>query len=81
MIDEENLFESENEIDGIDNTDKRSLQLLINQIDKCTNNITAEDYINIDSSLETTAIPDDNEINSSILEVPEAKEEINNKID
>lgn len=54
--------------------------MLINQIDKCTNNITAKDYINIDSSLETTGIPDDNEIISSILEVPEAEEEINNII-
>ncbi|CAG8447521.1 5027_t:CDS:10 [Diversispora eburnea] len=56
-----------------------SLQLLINQIDKCTN-ITAKDYINIDSSLETTGILDVNEIISCILEAPEVEEEINDAI-
>ncbi|CAG8585039.1 2222_t:CDS:2 [Diversispora eburnea] len=40
----------------------------------------AKDYINIDSSLETTGIPNDNEIISSILEVPEVEEEINDAI-
>ncbi|CAG8580952.1 6582_t:CDS:2 [Diversispora eburnea] len=56
------------------------------QVTEVWNNVTDDiiyqikDYINIDSSLKTTGIPNDNEIISSILEVPEVEEEINDII-
>jgi hypothetical protein len=85
ILPEEYSYESEEEIDVnniINENIETSLQLLINKIGESDNNniIAAEDYINIDSSLETTGIPNDDEIISNVIEVPEVEEENNSNV-
>jgi hypothetical protein len=74
MIEEnEEIFEGPDELEYELEYEENAVQTLINQMD--VDDITASNYINIDSRIEIAEVIDEDEIIAAVQEAPEEEEE------